>query len=101
VDWLDDVLNVSGDARLEHEENRSNSPTPLRALLDAGLKHDFDAAMTRLTQPNQPGLSGGPETVVDPKIWFEVREQICDVVKRFLRRPLGGCLYLVRRENEL
>jgi hypothetical protein len=50
-DWLDDVLNVSGDARLEHEENRSNSPTPLRALLDAGLKHDFDAAMTRQTQP--------------------------------------------------
>jgi hypothetical protein len=44
-DWLDDVLNVSGDARLEREENRSDSPTPLRAIFDAGLKRDFDAAM--------------------------------------------------------
>jgi pimeloyl-ACP methyl ester carboxylesterase/ketosteroid isomerase-like protein len=44
-DWLDDALNVSGDARLEREKNRSDSPTPLRALFDAALKHDFDAAM--------------------------------------------------------
>jgi pimeloyl-ACP methyl ester carboxylesterase len=44
-DWLDDVLNVSGDARVEREKNRSGSPTPLRALFDAALKRDFDAAM--------------------------------------------------------
>jgi pimeloyl-ACP methyl ester carboxylesterase len=44
-DWLDDVLSVSGDARLEREKNRSDSPTPLRAVFDAALKHDFDAAM--------------------------------------------------------
>jgi len=44
-DWLDDVLNVSDDARLEREKNRSDSPTPLRALFDAALKRDFDAAM--------------------------------------------------------
>jgi pimeloyl-ACP methyl ester carboxylesterase len=44
-DWLDEVLNVGGDARLEREKNRSDSPTPLRALIDAGLKHDFGAAM--------------------------------------------------------
>jgi hypothetical protein len=43
-DWLDEVLNVGGDAPLERVKNRSESPTPLRALIDAGLKHDFDAA---------------------------------------------------------
>jgi hypothetical protein len=44
-DWLDDVLNVSGDARLEREKTRGDSPTPLRAVFDAGLKHDLDAAI--------------------------------------------------------
>jgi hypothetical protein len=44
-DWLDEVLNVCGDAPLERGKNRSDSPTPLRALIDAGLKHDFDAAL--------------------------------------------------------
>jgi hypothetical protein len=44
-DWLDDVLNVSDDAWLEREKNRSDSPTPLRALFNAALKPDFDAAM--------------------------------------------------------
>jgi pimeloyl-ACP methyl ester carboxylesterase/ketosteroid isomerase-like protein len=47
-DWLDEVLNVGGDAPLEREKNRSDSPTPLRALFDAALKRDFDAAMELL-----------------------------------------------------
>ena len=59
------------------------------------------AFQTRQTQPNQPGLSGDPEIVVDLKTWFIGGEQICDVVKRFIRRLFGFCLYLVRRENEL
>ena len=81
---------------------KTGATRPLRsALLDAGLKHDFDAAMTRQTQPNQPGLSADSVIVVDPKIWFIGGEQICDVVKRFIRRLFGFCLYLVRRENEL
>jgi hypothetical protein len=44
-DWLDDVLNVSGDARLAREENKIDSPTPFRILIDAALMRDFDAAM--------------------------------------------------------
>jgi hypothetical protein len=59
------------------------------------------AFQTRQTQPNQPGLSGDPEIVVDLKTWFIGGEQICDVAKRFIRRLFGFCLYLVRRENEL
>jgi hypothetical protein len=58
------------------------------------------AFQTRQTQPNQPGLSADSVIVVDPKIWFMGGEQICDVVKRFIRRLFGFCLYLVRRENE-
>jgi hypothetical protein len=59
------------------------------------------AFQTRQAQPNQPGLSADSVIVVDPKIWFIGGEQICDVVKRFIRRLFGFCLYLVRRENEL
>jgi hypothetical protein len=59
------------------------------------------AFQTRQAQPNQPGLSADSVIVVDPKFWFKGGEQICDVVKRFIRRLFGFCLYLVRRENEL
>jgi ketosteroid isomerase-like protein len=49
-DWLDDVLNVSADARSELEKNSSEAPTPLRAVFDAAFRRDFDAAMELFAQ---------------------------------------------------
>jgi pimeloyl-ACP methyl ester carboxylesterase len=44
-DWLDEVLNMGGDAPLERKKDTNDSPTPVRAVIDAGLKRDVDAAI--------------------------------------------------------
>jgi hypothetical protein len=79
-------LGVAGDSRC----TSSASPARYRT----GVSDTPDAA-----EPARP-IWRPRNRSRHPKIWLIGGEQICEV-ERFIRRLLGGCLYLVRRENEL